>query len=281
MVSKSESINIQICSDLHIEFHASYADIPKDIIVPASPILALLGDIGLPFQVDDQGIRVYEQFLLDQAERFEKVFVIAGNHEYYSSENTMDEIKEEIYRICNLKPDILYFLDNSSIVLNDIRFTGSTLWSFIPPEDYNFIKNSYKGFRLINKKKIVDEIETNNKLITVVPEDITKIHTEAVEFIKFEIEKFKENKEKAIILLTHHAPTYQNVVAKEDPVTSVDATNLEYLYCKGMFWFFGHTHFNSKQVINEAVIISNQRGYYKNRLVDDYMNNLVINLAES
>jgi len=60
MVSKSESINIQICSDLHIEFHASYADIPKDIIVPASPILALLGDIGLPFQVDDQGIRVYE-----------------------------------------------------------------------------------------------------------------------------------------------------------------------------------------------------------------------------
>jgi len=163
-------------------------------------------------------------------------------------------------------------------VLNDIRFTGSTLWSFIPPEDYNFIKNSYKGFRLINKKKIVDEIETNNKLITVVPEDITKIHSEAFEFIKSEIEKFKE---KAIILLTHHAPTYQNVVAKEDPVTSVDATNLEYLYCKGMFWFFGHTHFNSKQVINEAVIISNQRGYYKNRLVDDYMNNLVINLAES
>jgi hypothetical protein len=39
-------LEIQIASDLHIEFYNAKFPIPDDLIVPAAPVLALLGDIG-------------------------------------------------------------------------------------------------------------------------------------------------------------------------------------------------------------------------------------------
>ena len=66
---RENSVKIQICSDLHIEF---YREEVPEIIVPNAPYIALLGDIGLPIKPN------YEEFLLKQANRFEKVFVVAG-----------------------------------------------------------------------------------------------------------------------------------------------------------------------------------------------------------
>ena len=43
--------------------------------MPNAPVLALLGDIGSPSEP------AYEAFLLRQAQRFEQVLVLTGNHE--------------------------------------------------------------------------------------------------------------------------------------------------------------------------------------------------------
>lgn len=65
-------------SDIHIEFSQSpILSSPE----PRLNFLFLVGDIGIPSK-DEK----YEKFLLDCASKFEKVFVIAGNHEYYTSE---------------------------------------------------------------------------------------------------------------------------------------------------------------------------------------------------
>src|SRR5262245_11692489 len=60
-------IKIQFCSDLHLEFGS------EGVIKPNAKYLALLGDIGLARQ------KKYHNFLLAQADRYEKVFVIAGD----------------------------------------------------------------------------------------------------------------------------------------------------------------------------------------------------------
>ncbi len=60
-------------TDLHIEFpRAEKLKIPKK-----APYLALIGDIGVLYKAKKEA---YRQFLLDQAEIFDKVLVILGNH---------------------------------------------------------------------------------------------------------------------------------------------------------------------------------------------------------
>ena len=80
------SVAVQIASDLHLEFYSCPAEDAwreeelDRMIVPRAPVLALLGDIGIPTHP------VYRSFLLRQAERFEAVLVITGNHEFYDSD---------------------------------------------------------------------------------------------------------------------------------------------------------------------------------------------------
>jgi predicted phosphohydrolase len=49
------------------------------LIEPVQPYLALLGDIGWAAEES------YRNLLLDMSTKFKKVYVIAGNHEYYQS----------------------------------------------------------------------------------------------------------------------------------------------------------------------------------------------------
>ena len=70
-------------SDLHLEgtFHCPGGDTLPGYDVfncrPFSPVLALLGDIGLTAQ---DGLFV---FLQRQLSKYEKIFFVMGNHEYY------------------------------------------------------------------------------------------------------------------------------------------------------------------------------------------------------
>lgn len=78
---------LQIASDLHLEFgqHVN--------ITPHAPLLALLGDIGAPFQPH------YADFLSTQSKQFEQVFVLLGNHEYYGR-RTADQVVARVQSIC-------------------------------------------------------------------------------------------------------------------------------------------------------------------------------------
>ncbi len=67
-------MRIQYISDIHLEF---FKVLPKQIVRPVADILCLAGDIGYPFS------SLYRDFLKQVSRDFKKVFLIAGNHEYY------------------------------------------------------------------------------------------------------------------------------------------------------------------------------------------------------
>lgn len=64
---------VQLHSDLHVEFPLVYSKMEE--IPVCAPILALVGDIGIHTK------ETYKNFLYKQADRFETVLVLAGNHE--------------------------------------------------------------------------------------------------------------------------------------------------------------------------------------------------------
>lgn len=71
-----QTSRIQVMSDLHLEFDQSYATF---MFKQTAPCLALLGDIGLTANTG------YFTFLRNQLARYDKVFLVMGNHEGYQS----------------------------------------------------------------------------------------------------------------------------------------------------------------------------------------------------
>lgn len=109
---------IQIASDLHLEMGNRVE------LIPRAPYLALLGDIG------DPSTAVYEEFLVAQADRFQKVLVVLGNHEYYGGKD-MDHTKQRVQEICDTRPGKLILMDRTMVELAGCTILGCTLWSHI------------------------------------------------------------------------------------------------------------------------------------------------------
>lgn len=66
---------VQIMSDLHLELNRQYADFD---FAAKSPLLVLGGDIGRLVDYEP-----FLGFLARQTARFERVFLVLGNHEFY------------------------------------------------------------------------------------------------------------------------------------------------------------------------------------------------------
>jgi Icc-related predicted phosphoesterase len=101
-------MKLHILSDLHTEFASfSAPDTGADVVI-------LAGDIGVGLD----GIQW-------AASQFPKVPVIyvPGNHEYYDHDIALiDELVKH-------SPPNIHVLNNDKIVLNGVRFLGSTLWT--------------------------------------------------------------------------------------------------------------------------------------------------------
>lgn len=125
-------MKIQYISDIHLELLEEF---PK--IKVLAEHICLCGDIGYPWT------QIYKDFIRYCSENYTNVFVIFGNHEYYSKRKiTMVEIQNHILSF----PENVYYLNNTCLYLHKIKGTvckqpknkshyikiiGSTLWSNI------------------------------------------------------------------------------------------------------------------------------------------------------
>jgi len=149
-------------------------------------------------------------------------------------------------------------MDKTSMLVDDIRILGTTLWSFVPKEHEQIVKMSLSDYHAI-----YFEDDTNNKRLLSVA-DTNAFHQQEVEWLKLEIEK-ASNVGESVIVLTHHAPSFHKTAhPKHDgnPINCAFQTNLEYMLKNPiLIWCFGHTHYSSDQLINGIRIVSNQAGY--------------------
>jgi predicted phosphohydrolase len=220
-------MQIQFISDIHDDY---------PIINPYCDYIALLGDIGDPFTKE------YEDFIDQLATKFKKVFVIAGNHEYYY--RVMDDVNNKINQICSSNINV-YFLNNSSIEVEGILFVGSTLWSKIDIVTA-YRTNDFKCIRT-SKKKFLD-----------VPTYL-QLHKDSVAFIEHEVSKGLPT-----IVLTHYAPILEmNGKFISSPLRSAYSSNLDYIKGNIRAWLSGHTRQNLSIMKEGVIYASNCKGFSK------------------
>lgn len=269
-MSSTQPLWIQIASDLHLEYYGENGPFPQDIIVPSAPVLALLGDIGYPMT------RVYEQFLLFCADRFEHVIVLIGNHELYQTrifsarQFVREELEESMIRICRQRRN-LHLLNNSSIVIEGIKFVCSSLWSHVPETHRSAVEQSLGDYRAIYVQDTSAASPALGIMRPVTVHDTNNWHAESVCFIVRELE-IAEQEGCACVVLTHHAPTFRGTSHPrfgigESPIAPAFASDMHPVMRRFgrtiRIWAHGHTHFNNDRVLDGVRIVSNQRGYPK------------------
>lgn len=244
-------VKFQYISDIHLEF---LKKIPKIKILANN--ICLLGDIGYP------NTKIYQQFIKECSINYKNVFLLMGNHCYYSK-----LVKIPVYKNCNTMkelenleyPSNVHFLNNKSLFIdsddnvykeniknNLIKIIGSTLWSDINLDISHYINDYYN-------------IYTENGLLT--PNESKELFYKSKEYILSELNKDHIK----TMLLTHHGTNdiCNGTHYSESELKSAFVTNIPELFnFKHLqVCINGHVHVSINEKINHIQFLSNCYGY--------------------
>lgn len=237
-------MKIQYASDLHLEFKDNGTYLKDNPIQPIGDILVLSGDI-VPFHLIDQ----HDWFFDYVSANFKFTYLVPGNHEYYYSD--ISNINFPIIIRDNVR-----YVNNESIIHDNVRLIFSTLWSNISIQNGLYIQNHMSDFHVIK-----------NNNITLTYDMYNELHKDCLYFISNELRnKFGGIRD---IVISHHVPTFMNYPEeyRGSRLNEGFAVELYDLICDigPMIWIYGHTHGNVDDfVIGERTnLLCNQLGYVK------------------
>ena len=230
-------MNIQLLSDLHLEF---YPDDGKRFVEGLDPthvdVLVLAGDISL---VSGNRLRrALEWFCA----KYPQVVFILGNHEFYR--HGVDGVLEATAEIAEALPN-LHWLENSTVEIDGQRFVGSSLWFPDLPDGQNHsYARSLNDFRMILGFR----------------EWVYGRNTESQKFLEDTVQA-------GDVVVTHHIPTVEGV----HPKWLSDVSGFgRFFLCqlpkevlgRPRLWFYGHTHDSIAFEVGNCQFRCNPFGYY-------------------
>jgi predicted phosphodiesterase len=237
----STQIKVRYFSDTHIEL-INPNNINKYLEqIPSgnNEICVLAGDIGNPFESN------YDKFMYYMNKHFERTFVIAGNHEYYNNNQTIQQTDNYMIKLFKQYKNIK-LLNNEYELYRNYCFIGTTLWTKINLNDSNNLNSinqipnfSYKEYNELNKKCInflEETLKKNNNCI------ITTHHVPSNRFV--------DPKYNTSTLKLRHQWFYNDLDKLIDRYTS-----------KINCWIYGHTHMPMRKEENGLYFLCNPIGY--------------------
>lgn len=246
-----------ILSDVHLEFFDKkkvdkLIDIMKNKLVEKDTYLMLAGDLCGATNNN------LEYFLSNIKNQFRKIFYVMGNHEFYNT-SLLDGkklIRDKI-NILNNDNNNIILLDNETYFLEEENtvIIGSTLWSDL---SYNESLDLYDVNNISTAKRYLNDFNYINEYT---PQDYQKEFEKSKSFIQ---NKINENRNRNIIVLTHHMPSYKLIDSKYKGMSMnrCFASKLDDLFDDSIIcWIYGHTHKPNDIVINNIRFKCNSIGY--------------------
>ena len=261
-------MKIDLVSDVHLEFNYWNPVNPNN-----SDVLIMAGDIILIKDFPD-----FSLFFDTVCKLYKHVVYVVGNHEYYYGDfqESLPKLRKYTSHISNL-----YILEKESIKIDDVVFIGGTMWTDCNKEDpitmmqlsynmsdYRLTTNGYSNepfYSSYNSNPVDSGYYRGGTSKKFRPEDTVKDHKKFISFLQTELDKY--NEDDTVVVVTHHAPSYQSVPDKykhEFELNGGYASNIDYLiydkpYIK--YWVHGHMHEPVNYCIGDTNILSNPRGY--------------------
>lgn len=262
-------MNIQYCSDLHLEF--------AGVTLPGGEVLVLAGDVAearkvlrhkqawgelTPEQQADpkfvESYRCWTFFLFETA-KYDRVFMVAGNHEHYHGrfDLTHDELR-------GVLPANVTLMENDAVEYEDVVFVGATLWTNANNNDPSTLStlkygmNDYRAIKVHNKSA-----DIYHKLT---PEVTVATHVKTLNWLRQTLPLYADRK---VVVITHHAPSFMSISERyrgpgEFHMNGGYASNLSediLDHPQIKVWVHGHVHSHHDYTIGDTRVLANPRGY--------------------
>ena len=243
-------LKFQCVSDIHIDMSKDVsATNTRDIITKMSDILIIIGDVGKLEYYDN-----YKHIMTLFCNDFKDVYLIPGNHEYYSDNIPFETLKTYLQRLERDIPN-LKVLDDSYVDLpGNYRIYGTTLWSRVTSKDAASKQLNIKS----SKEEFIGNKYWMNKMFFNSLYNLNNVIYNTKEYGK------------TLIIASHYAPKFKECLDTKFyncPYRYWYANSLGYLMKKDNVhtWLYGHTHVNNDIItLNDTRLVSNQykgKGY--------------------
>lgn len=238
-------MNIQIASDLHLEFiHDLFPE--ERLISPAhgADLLVLAGDIGN----GAQAIELFRDWPVP-------VLYLAGNHEFYG--HSMKQIRIDFRKAA--AGTSITFLDNDTVDFAGVRFLGTTLWT-----DYRLEHNRSQRQQMdAAELSINDHRRIRDAKGKFTAQRALEEHQAARTWLEAELARPYDGK---TVVISHHGPHPLSVHPRYagDPVNAAFVSDLSELLPKADLWLHGHVHDSFDYKVGKCRVVANPLGYPRN-----------------
>lgn len=249
-------MNIQILSDLHLEFG------PMELSDCNADVVVLAGDIHLKTRGVEWALETFKD---------RPVIMVLGNHEYYGDKYpTLVDKTKALTDGSNIK-----VLENDATTIDDVLFLGCTLWT-----DYRLFGDPrLAGYFCQQEITDFKKIRVAPRYSKLNPVDVLKIHEASLSWIR---EQLAQNECDKTVIITHHAPSARSLpdrppneltaaayASKLDSFVESHAINL---------WIHGHVHNSCNYKIGDTRIVCNPRGYFPEHLNHQFKSDFIVQI---
>lgn len=234
-------MRLHILSDLHLEF----AQYEPHYVSDYADVIILAGDIW----IGANGINWARGMWPTK-----QIIYLCGNHEFYG-QNRKKVIKE-----CRqaASENGVYFLDNNEVIIDGVRFLGSTLWMDFKlfGEDQKDLA-IYKGMNALNDFRWIREGQQPFNASHAI-----ELCQQSVAWLSAKLEEKHDGK---TVVVTHHLPSLKSCaprfITPGNLLSACFASNLDHLFGRSELWIHGHTHVSFDYTVNRTRVVCNPRGY--------------------
>ncbi len=254
-------MKLNILSDLHLGFAAM--ERPEN----DADVVVLAGDVSRPREAAVWALR------LDKP-----VIYVLGNHEFYGS--SIDGAAQELERLC--AGTQVHLLNDRGVVIDGVRFLGSTLWS-----DFElFDEPAQKAAAIAQARELIRDF---SRIRT--REAANDVFSPADSAALFERHSGWLDRQLSIphagptVVVTHHAPSRRSIHPRfaDSLLNACFVSDAQHLLGaeRTQLWIHGHTHDSFDYTVNGTRVVCNPRGYSRGGAIENphFDPNLTIELG--
>jgi predicted phosphodiesterase len=256
-------MKLNILSDLHLGCGA--LEPPRN----DADVVILAGDIARPRQAFAWAMELGKP-----------VLYVAGNHEFYGASIT--GTGAALKQLC--AGTNVHVLDNDQLIIDGVRFLGSTLWTdfmlWPDGEERSLAKREAQAF--MRDFSVIQVDETVPRLFT--PDDAAALCRADVQWLAG---RLAEPHAGPTVVITHHAPSRQSIHPRfaGSRLNGCFVSDLAHLLDgqRAQLWVHGHTHDSFDYRLHGTRVVCNPRGYAKDGVNENplFDSNLVVQIESA
>lgn len=242
-------MKLHILSDLHLSSGALAC--PQT----GANLIVLAGDIARPAEA-----MAWAKALGRRA------LYVPGNHEFYGG--SLDGTVAELKRLSD--GDAVRVLDNEAVVIDGVRFLGSTLWTDFRLFDDTGQREAAmaEGSRFMRDFSRIRFREQEETLFSP-----THCAAEFDRHAAWLAARLDESFNGPTVVITHHAPSPGSIHPRfsDSLINACFVSNAEHLMDRARvaLWVHGHTHDTFDYTVNGTRVVCNPRGYAKDGIAEN------------